>query len=338
MYSTLGLSGAPSRSLPQSPLGDVLSFVTPYWSGHAMMRIHLQSIRRFFPTAPILVSKKGGGYEEMEEYRTDFRIQYWIEECNYSDALLGLLGRCETEYVCILDHDTVLLADPTYLLVGLVDRRWDMVGIEERIRDHPAINGARLWPQNRGWMRLAPGYTDATLLMFNFREFMRRWGLRGLRPKKPFPTDYEFHYGICEKHTQHKYLLPFHTPRYGIGNVLKDDDIAVLWHQWFGAYRTRLEGPEADVLPGTRQLAGTIRQGEEVFLADYPNLDLSNLTPAWGPNYDIHAERREVRRALPPYPGLLEQLKTRLNRWRHYNIRKFVLHAIRWVERWWRML
>lgn len=49
--------------------GATLSFLTPYWSGRAMMRIHLGSIREFHPSSPILVSKRGGEPEEMEAHR-----------------------------------------------------------------------------------------------------------------------------------------------------------------------------------------------------------------------------------------------------------------------------
>ncbi len=315
----------------------MISFLTPYWSGREMMRVHLRSFRAFFPTAPILISKKGGDREEMEDHRTTFGVRYWMEDCNYMDALLRLLSRCESDYVCITDHDTVLLGDPAPLLEGLARGRWDLVGIEERIRDHPAIDRSRLCPEYKGWMRLAPGYMDATFLMFNLRSFLRRWGLKGVQANQPCPADYEFHYGICEKLTQHKYLLPFHTQRYGIGNVLKDGDAVVLWHQWYGAYRARLRGPEADVHPGTDYLAAVVSAGEEAFLDDYPALDLSNLVPAWGPELDVIAERCVAVAALPSRASLSERLLERLRRWRGYTVRKFLAHGWRWIERRWQL-
>ena len=46
---------------------------------------------------------------------------------------------------------------------------------------------------------------------------------------------------------RHHYLQPFHAPRYGLGNLLKDGDAPVAWHQWYGSYRTRLAaGGRAD--------------------------------------------------------------------------------------------
>ena len=106
-----------------------LSFVTPYWSGAEMMRVHLASIRTFYPDSPILVSKRGDGQAEMEVHRAEFGIQYWLEECGYVDALLRLLARCETEYVCVIEHDTALLSNLDGLLAGLRDDQWDLVGM-----------------------------------------------------------------------------------------------------------------------------------------------------------------------------------------------------------------
>ena len=122
---------------PQSPSDrsvkpTEISFLTPYWSGEEMMRIHLASVRRFHPHAPILVSKRGGGQEEMERHRRDFGIAYWIEECGYMDAYLRLLERCETEYVCILDHDTVLLTALDGLRDAIAADSYDLAGIEEQ--------------------------------------------------------------------------------------------------------------------------------------------------------------------------------------------------------------
>ena len=121
-----------------------LSFLTPYWSGSEMMRIHLASLRRFYPAAPILVSKRGGDDGEMEAWRREFGIDYQLEECGYTDAYLRLLQRCKTQYVCVLDHDTVLLSGLEPLLQGLRDRRYDLVGIEERIR-LPESAGSEPW-------------------------------------------------------------------------------------------------------------------------------------------------------------------------------------------------
>ena len=311
----------------------MISFLTPYWNGREMMRIHLASIRKFYPAAPILISKKGGDREEMEAHRAEFGIRYWIEDCDYVDALLHLLERCETEYACVSDHDAVLLADPDYLLRGLMEDRWDLVGIEERIRELPGASWVQLQPQSNGWFRFAPGYVDATFLMFNLRAFVRRWGLRGVAGKRPFGAhSYEYHYGICEKLKRHKYLLPYHAGKYGFGNLLKDGETAVLWHQWMGSNQQKLVSAAVEAYsPGIREMVATAKQSERAFLTDYPNLDLSHLSPAWGKDWDIAAEQLMAEKN---YPSPIERLSKSLQRWRGYGLRGFLSHVTARFDRW----
>ncbi len=134
-----------------------------------MMRIHLASLRRFHPDAPILVSTRGGDQGEMEAWRREFGIEYWLEECGYTDAYLRLLLRCPTPYACILDHDTVLLAGLDGLLAGLADGRFDLAGIEERIRLPEHLAGD-WWPASSGWLRFAPGCTASNFLLFDWPD------------------------------------------------------------------------------------------------------------------------------------------------------------------------
>jgi len=310
--------------------GEVLSFLTPYWSGRDMMRIQLGSIRQFHPTAPILVSKRGGDLDEMEAHRVEFAIQYWLEDCAYEDAVLRLFERCKTEYVCVLDHDTALLSSLGALLKGLRDNHYDLVGIEDTIRD-----------PSGGWMRIAPGYMDSNFLMFNWREFRGRWGLRGVTwERAPGTAHDEFYYGICQKLKRHKYLLPFHTRKYGMGNLLKDGDTPVLWHQWYGSYRTRLVGTEPEAAePGTRERIAVTESGERAFLTDYPNLDLSDLTPAWRAGISMSSGVARFKRWRSyGLRGFIVRVLARLRKWRGYGSRRIMSHVLARLDRWRRLL
>lgn len=320
----------------------MISFVTPYWSGQEMMRIHLESIRRFHPQAPILVSRRGGGAEEMETYRREFGVTYWLEEREFPDAYMRLLQRCETEYVCILDHDTVLLTSLDPYLKGLADGRYDMVGVEERIRMPDTIWKTH-WPQWGGWLRFAPGCTAANFMLFNLRAFKSRWGLRGVFGKRPAGTlHYEFDYGIGQKLTRQHLLRPFHARKYGMGNLLADEGVPVAWHQWYGSYRTRLD-PDPAAAPDPTQPADSVvypvaQAGELAFIADYPKLDFSDLTPAWGPDIDIEVEQLAIERARPPrWRRSVTDFQQRLQRWKSYGVRGFLFRACSRLDLWWRL-
>ena len=327
-------------------LGNLISFLTPYWSGREMMRIHLESIRRFYPAAPILISKRGGDADEMEGYRREHGIKYWLEECEFPAAYVRLLQRCETEYVCILDHDAVLLTNLDSYLKGLADGRYDLVGVEERIRVPDEI-WTKFWPESGGWLRFAPGCTAANFIVFNWRTFKARWGLRGIFGSRPAGTEhFEFDYGIGQKLSRHHYLRPYHLRKYGMGNLLNDGSTSVVWHQWYGSYRTRLadeesrqDSPRDLAIPADSVVYSVVEEGEHAFLADYPHLDLAGIAPAWGPDRDIAAEQAAIVRSAPTaYRRILSGGMRRLQRWKSYGAREFVARALAKLDMWRRLL
>jgi hypothetical protein len=294
-----------------------ISFLTPYWSGAAMMRIHLASIRRFYPAAPILVSKRGGDAAEMTAYRRDYGVRDWVEDCDYTNAYLRLLQRCQTRFACILDHDTVLLSPIDALVSRVADGRAGLVGIEERIRLPPHMTRTA-WPGLDGWLRFAPGCTASNFLIFDWQAFASRWGLRGIfGTPQPGARHFDFDYGIGQRLAAHHYLEPFHAPRYGLGNLLKDGDMPVLWHQWYGSYRTRLGASTSGA--GLQAIA---EAGEQAFLTDYPNLNLSGLSPAWGPDADTSV-------APAATPGLVSRARQEIG----YSLRALAARIVVGLER-----
>lgn len=293
-----------------------ISFLTPYWSGAEMMRLHLASIRRFHPDAPILVSKRGRGQAEMEIYRRDFGVHYWVEDCGYTSAYLRLLQRCRTRFACVLDHDTVLLSPVDSLVARVADGLAGLAGIEERIRVPQRLQ-ADAWPGSNGWLRLAPGCTASNFLIFDWQAFRSRWGLRGIfGTPQSGAWQFDFDYGIGQRLPAHHYLKPFHTARYGLGNLLKDGDAPVLWHQWYGSYRTRLAEPAEGPVQSIAEA------GERAFLADFPNLDLSGLSPAWGPDCEVSAP-------LTNAPGLVARARQEIG----YSLRALAARVVVGLER-----
>jgi hypothetical protein len=316
---------------------ESLSFLTPYWSGREMMEIHLSSLRRFHPDAPILVSARGGAGEDLETWRRRFAVRSWREDCEYMDAYIRLLERCETRYACILDHDTALLASLGRYVEGLGEGTYDLVGIEERIR-LPEHVRREPWPESNGWLRFAPGSTASNFILFDWRAFKARWGMRGILGKRlPGGRHFDFDYGIGQRLQRHHYLLPFHARKYGIGNLLKDGNTPVVWHQWYGSYRTRLAcAPEFDN-EGSAVYA-LAQAGERAFIADYPQLDFAGLSPAWGPEFDIRAEQLSLAEATPRgTKGWVSLAMRRLSRWRSYGVRGFAARALARLDRWWRL-
>jgi hypothetical protein len=267
----------------------MVSFLTPFWSGADMMRRQLEALRRFHRDAPVLVSKRGGDAALMAALRDDFAIEYWMEDCSYTDAYLRLLQRCRTRYACVLDHDAVLLDSIDPLVERLRRGDCDLVGVEERIR--LPVELEELSPGDRGWLRFSPGDVASNFLLFDWQSFQRRWGLRGVfgRPRAG-ARHFDFDYGVGQRLERHHYLRPFHVARYGIGTLLRDGERDVVWHQWYGSYRTRLDESSAT-------LRDLVAQGERAFLDDFPRLRFDGARPAWGAERDIDGEREMSERA-----------------------------------------
>lgn len=313
-----------------------VSFLTPYWTGREMMTVHLQSLRAFYPDAPILISKRGGDREEMESHRVAFGVEYQLEDCTHTDAVLRLFSRCRTEFACMLDHDVVLLSSLDPYVAAIKRNEYDLVGFEERIREPDVLREANIAPEFNGWLRLAPGCTGVNFLLFNLRDFLARWGLRGVRGMRTAGSGhFEYDYGIGQRLTRHKYLLPYHTQHYGVGNLLKDGDVAVAWHQWYGSHGRRLSGDasERSLESGVELRARYVAETERRFLDDYPTLALEGVTPAWGPGLDVEADLATV-----STPGLTERTMLRLRRWPTYGLRGIVKKVTIRLDRWWRLL
>ncbi len=91
----------------------------------------------------------------------------------------------------------------------------------------------------------------------------------------------------------------------------------VLWHQWYGSYRTRL-----GELPAEAPLQSIAEAGEQAFLADYPNLDLSGLSPAWGPDCGAAAPGAGT-------PGLVSRARQEIG----YSLRTLAARVVVGLER-----
>ena len=262
-----------------------LSFVTPYWSGAEMMRVHLASIRNVLPGLAHPRIEAGRRADGDGGYQLEFGVQYLARGIRLRGRTSSTPGTVRNRVRVRRRTRYGVAIEPRQSAGGARDGRWDLVGMEERVRDSPTAAAAL--PSTNGWWRFAPGQVAGPLLMFNWREFRRRWGMSGVRGRRSYGAwEYEYDHGIGQKLTRHKYLLPFHTTRYGMGNLLKDGDAAVLWHQWYGSYRTRFDGQRRGRRSATGRSCrarGARQEGEAAFLADYPDLDLSNLPRRGGP-------------------------------------------------------
>ncbi|KKQ94558.1 hypothetical protein A2865_04690 [Candidatus Woesebacteria bacterium RIFCSPHIGHO2_01_FULL_39_17] len=247
-----------------------ISFVTPYLSGTKWLELHLASIRKFHLHADIVISAPDESARKIVER---FGGRYFDNNRDYFQAIAFLFETAKHDTIVLSDCDTVLFAKIDYLAAKLKD--FDLVGIEERIR-HATKDR---------WFRFAPGYTDLTFIIFS------RAKARANNPSWPhFPPftptpknqNNEDHYTFCELMSKHYYLRPYTTTKYGLGNLIRDGDKNILWHQWFGSWEKRasfISEREREDNP-YKNMAELIA-AESRFLADYPQLDFSQVKKAF---------------------------------------------------------
>lgn len=248
-----------------------ISFVTPYLSGTTWLEFHLASIRKYHPDAEIIISAPDNSAKNIVE---KYKGRYFDNNREYFQAIAFLFEAAANDIILLSDCDTVLFSNVDYLAAKLTE--FDLVGIEERIKH--AIKDR--------WFRYAPSYTDLTFVIFskaNARARIPTW------PKFP---EYDFnnrnllnqedHYRFCELMSKHYYLRPYTTTKYGVGNLIKDGERNILWHQWFGSWEKRpnfISEREREDSP-YRNMAELIA-AEQRFLNDYPQLDFSSVKQAF---------------------------------------------------------
>jgi hypothetical protein len=247
-----------------------ISFVTPYLSGTKWLELHLSSIRKFHPHAEIVISAPDNSVKRMVE---QFGGRYFANNTEYWQAVEFLFRTATHDTVVLCDCDTVLFSGVDHLVDKLAD--FDFICIEERIR-HAGKNR---------WFRYAPGFVDWNFFMVsqdNARAKILSW------PKLPSYTpssnnqNNEEHYATCQLLPKHYYLRPYTTTKYGLGNLIRDGDKNILWHQWFGSWEKRASFiSEREREDNPYKNMSELIAAESRFLADYPQLDFSQIKKAF---------------------------------------------------------
>ncbi len=242
----------------------MISFVTPYLSGIKWLELHLSSIRKFHPHDEIIISAPDNSAKELVE---KYGGRYFANNTGYDQAIEFLFAAATNDSIFLSDSDTVLFANVDYLADKLAV--FDLIGIEERIRQ---ANKDR-------WFRYAPGYTDLSITLFsraNAKAKNPDWPK--FPPFQPSPNNQnnEDHYKFCELLPKHYYLRPYTTTKYGLGNLLKDGDKNIAWHQWFGSWEKRPKiVSEVDRDDKPYESMAELVGAENNFFQDYPLLDFS---------------------------------------------------------------
>ena len=247
----------------------MISFITPFLSGKRMLETHLSSIREFHPNDEILISAMDDSGKDIS---AKYNAVYSIDNLDYYNAVWSMVDKASNDTLLICDHDTVFFNNVQYLADKLSN--YDLISIEERIRN----------PYTNTWERFAPGYADMSFFMVsnsNVKSKVPEWpGYPPFDFNKPDNQNMEPHYGLCDALSKHYYLKPFHIDKYKLGNLIRDGNKEICWHQWFGSYDKR--GTFFSDKPGAMTPYDTLQDlidTENLFLDDYPNIEFSEAKP-----------------------------------------------------------
>ncbi len=248
----------------------MISFITPYLSGKRWLEMHLSSIRKFHPDDEIIICATDNSAKEIVK---KYNGRYFNNNEEYYQAVEFMFSKSSNDTIVLSDNDTVLLSNIKYLADKL--SKFEIIGVEEKIRN----------PIQKNWHRYAPGYMDMTFFMFSkakFKSKIKDWPkIPSFEFSKPNLNNTEPHYSLCEIFPKHYYLLPYHITRYGLGNLVKDGNKQILYHQWYGSWEKRgsfmsEKNPEINPYPTWDEL----KSAERRFQTDYPNPDFSKIKRA----------------------------------------------------------
>lgn len=209
-----------------------ITFLVTFYAQPEFLKICLDSIRKYYPTEPIIVSQEESD-PVINHPDNNFVAPYNIRRIPHEmkrgghtwvDVAIGLAKECETDIAVYIEHDAFLLKDLGYIIGKIRDGEYDAIGVEEVI-------------PSSGLNRNSPGMMNQNFFIINMKK-MKEIGLDKMRLDVS-KIDYtiknkESGYGISQV-LKNKLFLPVKSSGYACGTFYGD----VVHHFWYGSYRRR---------------------------------------------------------------------------------------------------
>lgn len=198
-----------------------ISFLVTYYDQEDQLRACINSIRKFYPKVPIILSQEDCDFPIAEDIKVDKHIYHSMRRESWAGACKGLMKSCPTDIGVFVEHDCVLLK-PIDDLVNKLNQ-FDLVGIEE------------VYPG----MRNSPGFANQNFFIIDVKKFIDKHGLDSVNMKDidnyKHLQNRESGYGITQN-SNNIYWLKLTPSGYGKGSFYGD----YIHHMWFGGYRQRI--------------------------------------------------------------------------------------------------
>lgn len=201
------------------------TFCVTYFAQPELLDICLDSIRKYYPDSPIIVSQQIGDEELSESFsKYNFKlIKHTMRDGGvWVDAAIGLMNACETKVGVFMEHDTFLVKHIDNLIEYIEMDKYDIIGPEE-VCD----------------IRNSPGFVMQNFFIINAKK-MQDIGTENMRIRNIEELkangigSLESGYGISQS-MEKKLFLPVTNSSYAYGMYYGD----YVHHLWYGSYRQR---------------------------------------------------------------------------------------------------
>lgn len=225
-----------------------MTFYVTYFAHPELLRICINSIRKFYPTEKIVVSQQVDDMEIPKDITGFELISHDMKKKSWADVAIGFMKNFPDDVGVFMEHDCVLLKPIENLVQKLGE--FDLVGVEEVI---PGL-------------RNAGGYANQNFFILKVNDFVSKYGYDAVfvdvSKMNPKPHNVESAFGISQ-HSNKIFWLPVSRSGYAWGTFYGD----YAHHMWYGSYRQR----------NTEQDGVTFWDMEdavEKFINDYNNNEL----------------------------------------------------------------
>jgi hypothetical protein len=209
-----------------------VTFLVTFYAQPELLLVCLDSIRKFYPIEPIIVSQEEND-PVIDQPENNIVAPYHIRRIQHTmrsdgktwvDVAIGLAEQCTTDIAVYIEHDAFLLRNIDDMLMKIKSGEYDAIGVEEMI-------------PSEGLNRNSPGMMNQNFFIINMKK-MKEMGIEKMRidhtilrvPMK----NAESGYGISQS-LENKLFLPVTSSGYAYGTYYGD----VAHHLWYGSYRKR---------------------------------------------------------------------------------------------------
>lgn len=195
------------------------TFLITYYAQPEFLRICLDSIKKYHPNLPIIVSQQEGDDSQLPNIEVK-HLRHDMRQYSWAGVAQRLIEACETDIGIFIEHDAFLLKPLDDLISKIGD--YDLIGVEEMI---PGL-------------RNSPGMACQNFFILNVKKLkelgIEKVRVRNIEEVKKTCGNVESGYGLSQTFNK-KYFLPFGWSHYGFGTYYGD----YVHHFWWGSYPKR---------------------------------------------------------------------------------------------------